>query len=106
MSVLYVCEGTETPNGDPGNCVGEGSLTGDWPDTWMSETGWRPCCFCSGVSGDVIHFTADQATFMGYKYWEAYQRAVEVARPVHAAKTGACGASTPEQVATVCHSVG
>jgi hypothetical protein len=56
--------GTKTPNGEPGHR--------------------------SGVTGDVIHFNATQATVMGHQYWAAYQRAVMLTSVVPSSKTSAC----------------
>ena len=41
----------------------------------------------SGASGDVIHFTATQATFLGFQYWQAYGRATALTAPVPSART-------------------
>lgn len=56
--------GTQTPNGEPE--------------------------YRSGVTGDVIHFNATQAVLMGYQYWHAYQRAVQLEETVPSAITKAC----------------
>ena len=69
--------GTKTPDGEPGHR--------------------------SGITGDVIHFNATQAVRMGYQYWAAYQRAVEVRVPVASARTQACKKGAQQaQVATEC----
>jgi len=57
--------GTQTPCGEPGHR--------------------------SGITGDVIHFNATQATLMGRQYWGAYTRATKLGTPVPSARTAACG---------------
>ena len=44
----------------------------------------------SGDSNDVIHFTATQAVFLGFQYWSAYLRAVNVTAVVPSSRTLAC----------------
>lgn len=53
----------------------------------------------SGVSGDVIHFTALQATVMGSQYWEALGRALALKAVQPSAQTVACGSSIQAPVA-------
>lgn len=54
----------------------------------------------SGASGDVIHFTATQAFFLGQQYFVAYQKALNLTTPVPSAETGACpGAAVQPSVA-------
>jgi hypothetical protein len=48
----------------------------------------------SGASGDVIHFTATQAVFLGWSYWSAYLRATALTAPVPSSRTSGC-AGTP-----------
>lgn len=47
----------------------------------------------SGASGDVIHFTATMAFQMGFQYWGAYLRAMQLTTPVPSARTAACPGS-------------
>ena len=55
----------------------------------------------SGASGDVIHFTATQAFFMGQQYFEALGRATALTAPVPSAQTQGCpGAAVQPPVAT------
>jgi hypothetical protein len=44
----------------------------------------------SGASGDVIHFTATQAFFLGFQYWTSYARAVALTSVVPSQQTQAC----------------
>jgi hypothetical protein len=44
----------------------------------------------SGASGDIIHFTATQAVFLGFEYWNAYRRALGVTSVVPSDRTAAC----------------
>lgn len=44
----------------------------------------------SGVSNDVIHFTATQAFFLGFQYWEAYGRATALTSVVPSPQTQGC----------------
>jgi hypothetical protein len=53
----------------------------------------------SGASGDVIHFTATQAFFMGFQYWSAFARAAVLTSVVPSAQTQACGAPVQPAVA-------
>lgn len=66
--------GTKTPAGEPGHR--------------------------SGITGDVIHFNATQATLMGYQYFDAYKRAVSLDSVVPSAKTKACGGVAKDELAT------
>ena len=54
----------------------------------------------SGVTHDVIHFNATQATLMGHQYWGAYQRAIKLGAVVPSARTAACG-KTPTPAVTL-----
>lgn len=51
----------------------------------------------SGVTGDVIHFNATQATLMGHQYWAAYQRALTLTAPIASARTNACANNSVSQ---------
>ena len=53
----------------------------------------------SGVSNDVIHFTATQAVFLGFQYWSAYLRAANLTSVVPSSRTAACGAAPQAPVA-------
>ena len=45
----------------------------------------------SGASGDVIHFSANQAFFFGFEYFNAYLAALKVTAVVPSDRTQACG---------------
>ena len=55
----------------------------------------------SGASGDVIHFTATQAFFMGFQYWQAYEKALELTQVVPSSRTAGCS-GTPQAPVTKC----
>jgi hypothetical protein len=56
----------------------------------------------SGVSGDVIHFTATQATFLGFEYWRAYARAAELTSVVASGETEGCAGYVPQGAVGAC----
>ena len=53
----------------------------------------------SGVSNDVIHFTATQNVFLGFEYWRAYLRASALTSVVPSDLTKECGAPVQPNVA-------
>ena len=58
--------------------------------------------FRSGASGDVIHFTATQAFFLGQEYYNALLRAKAVTAPVGSARTVACPGSVVQPPVAAC----
>ena len=63
----------------------------------------------SGVTGDVIHFNATQATMMGHQYFSAYRQAMGLTSVVPSARTKACsttagGAAASAPAVTQCGS--
>ena len=55
--------------------------------------------FRSGASGDVIHFSANQAFFLGFEYYNAYLAALRVTAVVPSARTAGCNAPVQPPVA-------
>jgi len=56
----------------------------------------------SGVSHDVIHFTATQAVFLGFEYWRAFQRAVALTTVVPSQQTAACPGAVVQPAVPSC----
>ncbi len=56
----------------------------------------------SGASGDVIHFTATQAFFLGQEYYNALLRAQALTAPVESARTAACPGSSVQPPVAKC----
>lgn len=56
----------------------------------------------SGASGDVIHYTATQAFFLGFEYWAAYLRATALTSVVPSAQTVACPGAAVQANVTRC----
>jgi hypothetical protein len=56
----------------------------------------------SGASGDVIHFTATQAFFMGQQYFQALGRALATKQPEPSQQTTDCPGFTPQPAVSAC----
>jgi hypothetical protein len=53
----------------------------------------------SGASGDVIHFSATQAFFLGFEYFNAYRSALQLTAVVPSGRTSGCGSPVQPPVA-------
>ena len=58
----------------------------------------------SGASGMVIHFDATQAVRLGFQYWDAYLRAINLTSVVPSDATKACAGSVPQPSVASCGS--
>jgi len=56
----------------------------------------------SGVSNDVIHFTATQQHFFGFEFWRAFLRATALTAPVPSDATKACPSSAVQPPVAKC----
>jgi hypothetical protein len=73
-----------------------------FPDFLPDGTPYGDPKYRSGASGDVIHFTATQATFLGFEYWRAYGRALGLTGVVPSSQTGSCPGSNVQPSVTAC----
>lgn len=73
-----------------------------FPDFLPDGTPYGDPKYRSGVSNDVIHFTATQATFLGFQYWQSYARALQLTTPVPSGQTNACPGSHVQPAVTAC----
>lgn len=68
-----------------------------FPDFLPNGAPFGDPLYRSGISHDVIHFTAMQAMAMGAQYWDAYQYAVNVTTAVPSNRTVGCPGSNAVQ---------
>jgi hypothetical protein len=58
--------------------------------------------YLSGISNMVIHFTAHQAVTLGYQYWAAYQRAIQLTSVVPSSRTAGCSGPNAQPAVERC----
>jgi len=73
-----------------------------FPDFNPDGTPYGDPNYRSGVSNDVIHFTATQATFLGFEYWNAYRRSLNVTGVVSSSQTNGCPGVVVQANVTMC----
>lgn len=73
-----------------------------FPDYLPDGTPYGDPLYRSGASGDVIHFTATQQVFLGFQYWLAYGRALNLTSVVPSSQTNACPGADIQPSVTVC----
>ena len=56
----------------------------------------------SGVSGDVIHYDATQNILLGFQYWAAYLRALNLTSVVPSDMTKNCAGGSPQSPVAAC----
>lgn len=76
-------------------CTATAETKGVFPDFAPNGSPNGDPKYRSGASGDVIHFTATQATLLGFQYWAAFLRAMALMQVVPSSATAACGGVQP-----------